>query len=293
MEDKMKNIFIKFLVFCFIVFLSGCGGGGGGGGGSSAQSTPSSSSDQNSISVEEGDSSSMIPSLIRIELAVVFPEDTEVPIASINGTFSKEKGAKEGVHGEANNDRINFIATSSFDDILSGKTYEVFFTAGGRDSFSVGEFDLTDIHSDIQVIRDFRENPAKTTVTPIDKNAPEVNLEVTVEFPKDADMSWVTGAFVLDENAEFKSMLLGRNTMAYIPSGDDGNFMMNVVVANFGNLRAGKKYEIYLTAMSDQVLVGKVDLTNVKTSSDLKCYLESYLDRSGVHADNLCQFLPD
>ena len=290
MEDKMKNIFIKFLVFCFIVFLSGCGGGGGGGGGSSAQSTPSSSSDQNSISMEEGDSSSMIPSSIRIELAVVFPEDTEVPVAWINGTFSKEKGVDDslGVHGEANNDPDNFIVTSSFDDIPSGKTYEVFFTTG-TDSFSVGEFDLTNIHSDIQVIRDFRENPAKTTVTPIDKNAPEVNLEVTVEFPKDADMSLVTGAFVLDENAEFKSMLLGRNAMAYIPEA----LLMHVVVANFRQLRAGKKYEIYLTAMSDQVLVGKVDLTNVKTSSDLKCYLESYLDRSGVHADNLCQFLPD
>ncbi|HBQ21537.1 MAG: hypothetical protein A3D19_08475 [Deltaproteobacteria bacterium RIFCSPHIGHO2_02_FULL_38_15] len=244
---------LKKVLIISLLLLSACGGGGGGGGGSGG--TTSSNTQTNSTQIVDSSSSSS-PQIINIKMKLYLPDNFNIRIDAINGSKIAEEGSEEVTHGYANSYPDESKVLMKFNDMESGKRYDIYVTGGAQSlSEKVGTIDLTGVKNDVLIMMDNRTEPPTAAMIEIDPNAPKVNIEAMVVF-QDFTAEGNSGAEIRAEG-EDTAIAVGSS---YFPYSDD----LHTVATSFNSIPLGQTYEIYITYPSENLLVGTIDLATIK-----------------------------
>ena len=92
------------------------------------------------------------------------------------------------------------------------------------------------------------------------KDAPPVNIDVTIIFPDSGNVGWINGAAIIEE---------GETTGPETLANNDGK---NTVTTYFRSMPSGRVYKIYVTTGFEKRYVGIVDLRNVTEDVKVKLY---------------------
>ena len=121
--------------------------------------------------------------------------------------------------------------------------------------------DLGGVPSSAKGLVEGERNAASVSAPMEKKEAPRVNIDLTIHFPEgDKSVGWVNGAAIIEEGEA-----TGPETLA----NNDGK---SIVTTYFRSMPAGRVYKIYTTTGFEKRFVGTIDLRDAKDDVKLTLY---------------------